>query len=203
MRKLLFSALLLSLSCDGSSKKIGDLASCGNFSPCGGSLVGSWKVNKLCADARTTTTDGCTETVDILEYDAEVSFVFSADNTYSSKGTLNAKADIGFSKDCFSAVKTATCDELFSSISEAGIRMSCSSGSAGDCRCSETISNKAAAEEGTYTISGNTVTTRATGSTRLLPPSEYCVQGNTLMLRELGDSNGSGDGSSIMLLTRQ
>ena len=175
----------------------------GLFRPAGGSLVGTWKVNKLCADARTSTSGGCTETVDILEYDAEVTFVFSADNTYSSKGTLNAKADIGFSKDCFSAVKATTCDQLFSSMSEAGIQMSCTSGSAGDCQCSETISNKAATEEGTYTTSGNTVTTTATGSTRLLPPSEYCVQGNTLMLRELPDQKGSGQGTSIMLLTKQ
>jgi hypothetical protein len=88
-------------------------------------------------------------------------------------------------------------------MSEPGIKMSCTSGSTGDCQCSETVSNKAAEEKGTYATSGNTVTTTATGSTRLLPSSEYCVQGNTLMLRELDTPEGSGQGTSIMILTKQ
>lgn len=204
MRKMIL-ALLLSLSCGSSSTKSGDLAACGDFTACGGSPVGTWKLSKYCTDGMTMTFAECTMTMDLGGFDPSGTYTFSSDGTYRTQTTVSGTMEIGYSKGCLSDNKT--CDNMVSSSSlKEGVTVDCASASGGGCQCTEKADNFANTEEGTYTISGSLLTMTRTESSGT-SPMDFCVQGNTLKLHsttpEGDETTIEISGSTMMVLTKQ
>jgi hypothetical protein len=202
---MLSFVLLFSLSCDGSSKQAGDLAECGGFTACGGSLVGTWKTTKFCSEGGSVITGNCTMTIDASEYAPSATYTFAGDKTFSLQVTVNGKMTTDFSQGCFTGA--TTCEQRAESPapSNSGITRTCASGAAGDCQCTETYSDATGKKEGTYSTSGTSLSLSM--GTKDQPPMDYCVQGNRLTLRASGstkvESVVTAEGSSMMILEKQ
>jgi hypothetical protein len=205
MRILPFAILIVSLGCGGSSSGTGGLAACGDFTPCGGSVVGTWRITEYCSEPATFSSSNCTMKIDLSNVQLSGTFDFTSSGSYSSAGSGGGTATFTYSQGCLTAMKIA-CAQMASSIesADAGVSLSCISNAAGDCNCTEAMPQTAGSEQGTYTISGSSLVMTKTGSTDAPTPSDYCVQGNTLKMRQTGPTSAtSSGGSSIMVLTRQ
>jgi hypothetical protein len=117
---------------------------------------------------------------------------------------VNGTLGLNYSAGCFAGT-TMSCARISSttSSSDAGVSLTCTSGSAGDCHCTETIANVPSSEQGSYTTSGTSVTMIKAGSTQTPTQSDYCVQGNTLKLRQSSSTAAAVSGSSIFVLAKR
>ena len=204
MRSLFFAVLFLALSCDGSSGGAGNLAACGPFAACGGSLVETWEITGYCSDVTSATTGSCTLTMETSNFHLSGTFTFSNDGSYTSAGTVSGTLGLNYAPGCFAGT-TMSCARISSttSSSDAGVSLTCTSGSAGDCQCTENIANVPSAEQGTYTTSGTSVTMIKAGSTQTPTQADYCVQGDTLRLRQTSSTAAAVNGSSILVLAKR
>jgi hypothetical protein len=186
-----------SLACGGGSSN----GSCGTFTPCGGSVVGTWKITSACvstADAGVPKADAACSMASgspNMKYDG--TFTFRTDGTYTADLALSGSETLTYSAGCFSgAYSCSTIDSVFKNpgTADAGVSGSCTSGSSGSCTCSETFDINPTSTNGTYTTSDSAITTTS-GSNSSPESSDYCVQGNTLTLRS---SSSSGQSSTLV-----
>jgi hypothetical protein len=173
----------------------GDFATVGNcnssVAPCGGAVVGSWKLSQLCsntADGGVSTADagvstGCAgATVDTSNYHIMDTITFSSGSTYQTTGSLSGSERFTIPAQCLTA--TLTCDALNQSLQQLKQQPDpvFSSGSCAmsgsDCMCMAQFNVTPQSESGTYSTSGTTITT--TNSSGNASTSSYCVSGNTL-----------------------
>lgn len=167
---------------------------CTQFAPCGGSLVGTWRIDSLCASLPgffpSSAIPGfanCTNATEGLT--ASGSIAFLADGTLdNSQVELGATLTIPAS--C--SPTTTSCNAL------AGTFGSCLQSAAGSCIC--TTSNQTQSNPETYRASGDQVvlsTLRTSGTTNV-QTAYYCVSGTKLLLR-----GRSGTGAYVYAFTRQ
>jgi len=196
--------LVLPLACGGSSGGTPGLAACGDFTPCGGSLVGTWNITNYCSDLTSTTssTSTCGITVGMNNMRPSGTVTFTSSGTYSSATKMSGTADFTYSKDCLTQMNQ-TCAQLGTPVggADAGVSMSCNSTAAGDCACTESLNGTTGAEQGTYTISGTSMTMTKTGSTSTPTPSDYCVRGNRLTISATS-SSATTSGTVVIVLTK-
>ena len=139
---------------------------CNDFTPCGGSLVGSWNyttcsdpvlqgLSLLCADVQ--------ETVSI-----EGGMEFRQDGTMSSSLVVHTQATVGAS--CVAPL--GGCGANF------GVLTQCTSGPAGTCVCD--TANDNGTSDATYSTEGNVLTTVRNGQPDY---SYYCRQGDEVWAR--------------------
>ena len=186
-----------SLACGGGSSN----SSCGAFTPCGGAVLGTWKVANLCtstADAGAPKADAaCSTTTSNPNMKYGGTFTFRNDGTYTANLAVSGSQTLTYSAGCFNgAYSCSTIDSVFKNpgTADAGLSGSCTSASSGNCACNETMNAQMMPIEGTYTTSGSTVT-MTSGSGSSPEPSDFCVQGNTLTLR---GSSSSGESSTLV-----
>jgi hypothetical protein len=171
-------------------------ASCGKVAPCGGDIVGTWKIVASCTQAPSPSTTGTCPTggtVQALSVDASGTATFNADMTYSVNITELVSETVDVALSCLSANGvTESCADLSTAIAssapDAGATSSCTTAGA-NCSCTLSESEPAIDETGTYTVSGTAFTTmQGTGSNSGMGGGSYCVQGNTLILSSVGAS---------------
>ena len=197
MAKSLFAVAAIlsvaSLACGGGSSSS---TSCGTFTPCGGSVVGTWTISNECVsmpDAGASKPDSSCSTTSQSDIKMGGTVTFRSDGTYTANRTMSGSGTNTYSAGCLSG--SLTCPYLDSTYNspgtaDAGTHGSCSSTSdGGPCTCSATFNINRPPETGTYTTSGNTLTTVPTSGANS-PPSDYCVQGNTLVIRTSDTSDG-------------
>jgi len=195
MRKsLVMLALVVSVGSPGCGGGSGN-ATCESFSACGGSVVGTWNLVKVCmstADAGVMQADASTSSCSMATSTSTMSYsgtlTFGADGTFATDMRMTGSAEFTYSAGCLTG--SVSCAQLSSyTNADAGISVSCSTGSGGSCTCNEIFSGATASgNPGTYTTSGNTINiTSSTGN----DVSEYCVRGNTLMLHTLSSTGES------------
>lgn len=199
---------LTTLACGGGSSTS---SSCGSFTACGGSVVGTWKISNLCmgqADAGVSNGDAsaCSGTPTNVSATYGGTLTFASDGTYTVSLTTAGSASFTYSSSCLSSMGM-TCtqiDSLLKSLgtSDAGVSGSCASASSGGCACSETLNSTMSPETGNYTTSGSTITMQSSTSTSTSTTadlSDYCVQGNTLMIRASSTTSGQ---SALLVATK-
>ncbi|HTQ02759.1 MAG TPA: hypothetical protein VMI54_02840 [Polyangiaceae bacterium] len=190
------------------------IGNCPDFSPCGGDVVGTWKMSSLCGASDTSNagsggmagvpscaTDGTTESAN-----SDVVITFGSDGSYSAKGTITISLDFTFDDTCamasFGVDAATTCAVLAAAGGSAmtGGSLSCAPKDA-DCSCHFTSDPSETDDEGTYTISGDEVTlnyveTDSDGTTTpYMETDPYCVDGDTLTT----DSANMGNGGLLTL----
>ena len=159
-------------------------ASCGIPAPCGGDIVGTWKVTKTCATATQDLSNTCPGAF------ADLTYTFSGTVTYNANGTISQTitgtiaGHEYFPTGCMPF--GSTCDQLAQAQMDAGTG-SCSTDATGACICDAVAPGTITNVPVSYTTSGTTITTtRQDGTTAT---SSYCVQGNVLY-----DTAAPGDG---------
>jgi hypothetical protein len=177
----------------------GNGASCPSVSPCGGNLVGTWKVTQTCLTATGNLGNLCDggDAPANLAFSFSGTLTFNADGTYSSALTGSETAHEYFPSGC--APFGATCAQLGQQVIDGG-SISCSLDSAGGCTCDSMAPARDSSQSGTYATSGSTVSTTHDGTTSV---ASYCVQGSVLY-----EIAGPGDGGvltsmGVAVLTRQ
>ena len=198
MRKSIFVILFLALGCDGSSVGTG---TCGAFTPCGGSIVGTWRITAYCYNAGTSTSASCPGEIVSSHLQPSGTVTFASGGTYSTAMKMSGTIDFMYPASCLTSYGV-TCAQLVTSTNtaDAGVSLSCNSNAAGDCTCAENLAGASSTEEGTYTTAGNTLTMTKTGSTSTPTPTDYCALGSSLTLHSTS-SNSSG--SATLVLAKQ
>jgi hypothetical protein len=175
----------------------GSGASCPSVSPCGGNIVGTWKVTQSCVTATDdlgSTGNGCTGASAVLDFTYSGTLTYNADLTLDS--TINASEAVHehFPSGCMPF--GLTCDQAGRSAMDAGTG-SCSTDAQGGCNCDLMTTPAASAPAGTYSVSGNRLTsTTSAGSTST---GSYCVQGGVLyLIPDPGDGGLTATGEIVL-----
>ena len=180
----------------------GGSASCPTVSPCGGNIVGTWKVTQTCITETADLSNECTGGAG-TSASANVALMFSGTVTYNADGTYTSAltgTDMGqehYSSGC--APLGLTCAQIGQEVIDGG-SVSCSTDTAGTCNCDSVVPLTSTNNTpGTYSTSGDTLTTTP-GS--MPSGASYCVQGSVLYIIP-----GAGDGgvtfTGDFVLTRQ
>lgn len=201
-----FAALATVAACGGSSDNGG--GNCSNVSPCGGNVVGTWKITNVCASGMLSNSlgsvcPGASEQVGSIN--ASGTATFNSDGTYSTSTTASASVTLTIPNSCLSqSGVTISCGAIGSSLAnpDAGTSGSCASNGS-NCDCTVASSPMSSSSAGMYTTSGTTITTTPTGNSS--SSNDYCVQGNTLyLLSNAGpDAGATGGTMETIVLTKQ
>ncbi len=170
---------------------------CPALTPCGGDVVGSWKISSICdASGGTAGTGGSTTdmpscaTQTVGEASSDVTFEFKSDGSFTAAGTITITEDETFDDACamsqFGSDVATTCDLLdsFGAQGDTDYALSCTVAN-GLCDCHFTVpltSN----EVGTYTVDGDQITVDYTETdsdgtvTTGTETDSFCVKGDTM-----------------------
>ncbi len=185
-----FAIGLTLLGCSSSSSGSPDAggASCGNVAPCGGDILGTWRIVGSCSSSSMPLgLNGFCPNLAVEKGSASISgtAIFSLNGTYTLYVTQAISGTLAVPTSCLeSHGVTVTCDELAMALGggrqdDSGVTttMGTCSASGSTCDCAFASSGKGTYETGKYGVSGSTLSTTWNGSTNL---ADYCVQGNTL-----------------------
>lgn len=154
---------------------------CGAVQPCGGSIAGTWKVASACfaKDASLDASGICaTASIQLTTISAVGSTSYGADGTYQTTGTIKIGLQLTVPASCFATGETCADIDMGFAQEQQDMTITSHSCAMSGSSCVCTIESQQGDESGTYSTSGTTLTTTATGG----QPSDdsYCVQGNML-----------------------
>jgi hypothetical protein len=172
------------IGCGSSSSSSGSdpAATCGKVAACGGDIVGTWSAGASCVTQAAASVPGCTSaSVKDVTATARGTSTFNSDGTFTLDSTQSGMETLVIPTSCLSSGgTTVTCDALSglltAAFGDAGTSASCTTSSS-ECDCMVAVPASTTKESGTYTVSGNTLTTKSGGTTTT---ADYCVQGNEL-----------------------
>lgn len=175
IKTILAVALLTATAACGGDDDGGDF-SC-TFEACGGDPVGEWTIVEACIGEFSI--DACPEAeVDYSGVTQSGTVVVLDDGTYSTSIQTMGQATALIPRTCFQG---ATCEQ----VSMGSDELDCT-GVGEDCDCTIDATSTDS-ENGTWTSSGNTLTTTASGGT---PETvEYCVDGDSFKIHPEAGAN--------------
>ena len=196
MRKSLFIVCVWLLGCGDSGS-----GQCGAFTPCGGAIVGNWRITGYCSNITGSSSSSCTGMTANAQVQVNGTLSFTSTGTYSIAGTENGTNNVTYPQACLTSVNM-TCARLETALNTGmgGISGSCQSNANGDCACTENFANVPVGEQGTYSTSGSSLNMIKTDGTTSEGSTQYCVQGNTLMLQA---TSPTVSGSSTLTATKE
>ena len=162
-------------------------SSCSNVSPCGGDIVGTWTVTSSCLKVTgqvdmSLLSSGCASAPVTGYLQVSGTWTANANGTYSDNTTTSGNEQLTLPASCLNVSgTTTTCDRLGSVLQAFGYYDVSCSGSGG-CTCPVLVKQTGGVglvstdpqTSGTYTTSGNVVTTDSTMK------YSYCVSGNKM-----------------------
>jgi hypothetical protein len=170
--------------CGPSSGDSGPPAGCLKFQPCGGDVVGTWKLLGACsspallADLNTSLQAACPgASASAFDVDISGTVTFNADLTYSTSVTETFSAQEMVPLPC---TGFSTCAAVQST--SATSTLTCTGTTTCACRVT---GSPAGSETGTYAVSGTNLTIVTPDDTTT---DGYCVENGRLHLMELSDS---------------
>ncbi|MGO9834873.1 MAG: hypothetical protein ACLP1X_11700, partial [Polyangiaceae bacterium] len=134
-----------------------------------------------------------------------------SDMTYTLSLTESFSETVSVPMSCLSTGGvTVTCDELTMALgglleSDGGTMTNCTASGSG-CDCNISLSGMTTNDMGTYTVSGNTLTTTSSTSPGTTGGGDYCVQGgNTLHLIsiQMGTGGAAGTPAADLVATKE
>jgi hypothetical protein len=201
LRPLALFALLL--GCGGSSRSTNLRPTCGQVQPCGGDVVGDWTIGASCQMGLHFDFSFCPNpTIDPSGLATTGTFSLTADFMYTAATNAAGSFDIDFPASCVPsgmtcADLTATVQGMVAPNLGPGLQsVSCAGTTA--CVCTVFPIPSVTNESGTYTVSGNAITTTAASGTSITT-FDYCVQGNTLHLVTLDPSMAGPGGQPAVV----
>jgi hypothetical protein len=194
----------------------GPTASCTSVAPCGGSVVGAWKVTssclKLSGDMDVSLASlGCPTVPVVGSLSTTGTFVANADGTFADNTITTGSATFPLAKACLSISSVErTCEQVSSIFEALGWKTSTCSETNGQCNCKVTAEQHGglgaisgvATTQGKYTTSGNTLTTEdlsfpycVAGDALTVTPQVSSLTGTILLTKDAA-AGGSGGASS-------
>jgi hypothetical protein len=173
---------------------------CPDYEPCGGDIVGSWRVTSICGDlAPAQELSPCEGTTPTQTLSIDGVYTFNADGTATVDGTAHGTFDIEVSEECAAEGGATTAEQfcaLFELLAAGGLGME--TGGMGealpievDCNYADSVcvchavQDVVLDETSTYEVSGNEITiTDADGD---VTEADFCIDGDELMLHEVTD----------------
>jgi hypothetical protein len=187
----------------GSGGTVIPLNDCPGFAPCGGDVVGRWKLSSECGgfEVSMPTVPECDGLTSNATSSGDIGYEFRTDGSVALDGYLLVNLDLDYTEACTQALYGVSAQEQCDTLDGTNQNSSDQSGSVDasfSCQLSGTTCSchvrESIATNGTtlatYTISGNQITLidPSDGSTQT---SDYCVEGNQLKLRAMGAAEGS------------
>jgi len=172
----------------------GGASACATASPCGGDIVGAWRVMQSCfSEDLGSVCPGASATI---AFASGGTMTFGADQTYAANTAGGATTHYHYPGACIP--NGYTCAQYGQLLTSVGLYSSvnCISDAAGFCNCDAITASTSPTETGTYRTSGVTLQTTHSGSTSSAP---YCVQGNLLYLLQAPGDGGVQVTGSIVL----
>lgn len=160
----------------GGSGGTGQANACSSFAPCGGNVLGRWKIQASCSGTFASTTE-CEGYVTSNSTSGDALYAFAADGTATSEGSLTTSMDISVTDACAASLQQVDAAEYCKNTEEgtSGVPSTATcTASAGVCEChviTGPIQGPATPEA--YQTSGTNITI---GSRT----QDYCVSGDTL-----------------------
>ena len=198
-------------ACGGSSG-----STCGSVQPCGGSVVGDWKIVDSCLELDTTglnDSDFCPQaSVDLSSLTLTGDVAYRADMTYTVALTVGMTLTFGFPSACLtSGGITLTCAQFDAAIqSELAAdpdptieSYRCAAGAGDVCNCNVRAAPMNSSETGTYTTASNLISYLASDGSS--STDAYCVQGDRLNITQTKSGTSPDDPalSGTLVLARQ
>lgn len=161
--------------------------SCGQVEPCGGNVVGTWKLSDACANSAAlqselSSTSCPNMTASLSGVSPSGSITFNSNMTYSiASAAIDVSLDIGVPAGCLNG---ESCAEVGAALAEELAGSSCSGTSSCTCNASETSylsPSSTSSDSGTYTISGETIILTSSDANADTSTMDYCVQGGDLL----------------------
>jgi hypothetical protein len=180
-------AVVLSSSLLGCGGGSGSGGGCGKVYPCGGNIVGTWKVSEFCSVENMTPPDFCpTATAATSTSKLTGSVTYKADMTFTGMLTASIVVVATYPNSCLTNNGvTLTCAQFEAAQKQAlamdpnsGIQSLTCAAIGSSCKCTAVTGDMSTSATGTYTTAGVKLTETQAG----MAPDEsnYCVQGNTL-----------------------
>jgi len=161
-------------------------ASC-PYTPCGGDVQGDWTLTESCAAPISMPDPGCPTSTGSVTPSYSGTIKFKSDGTYKRSLSVRGPLTLHLPQACV----TEQCSAVASGLNNSGYYkdVTCTGDGSGGCNCSGKMGGAAQEDEGTYSVSGNNVTT--TPGQQYGLPSEtdaYCVKGSSISI----EVNSSG-----------
>lgn len=162
---------------------VGGTTMCGQVAACGGDVTGTWKMSSGCItaagikDAEGGSSSSCPgASVGVTSISISGTAIFNADMTYTFTALQEqATYSFNFPGSCLNGL---SCSYIASSLESSGDFQSANCSGSSGCSCTAVGAANGDTETGTYTISGNMLTTTSSaGDVSTVP---YCVMGSTL-----------------------
>ena len=172
-----------------------------DFTPCGGSLVGTWSFTAGCYQLAPGTLDptkgSCPQVSVAATVDLTGSVTFNSGGTFSSNETTAVSFTIDVPAACLADAGITSCASLGGGGDGGAAAMS---DGKGGCTETQMQPTQTKSNTGTYTTSGNQFTaTGGDGGSGNNTPLDYCVSGTTLKAKQT-DSKGN---TVIYVATKQ
>jgi hypothetical protein len=155
-----------------------DHLGCGTVQPCGGDLVGTWRLATLCAAQTPVPADLCAAaTVVSSSYQVTGTATYDADLSYSVDATESATIEVSVPGSClvFNGA-TVSCAQI-TPRTAVDVDVRCVEANDG-CLCTFVLLGRSRGEKGTYVTSGSIVTDSPSQFDKV--PLGYCVDGQVL-----------------------
>jgi hypothetical protein len=178
--------LLVLVACGafGCGNDDGAADSCFKVAPCGGDLLGEWRLEAVCVQRATLEASFAgsiaggfcpTQTLGTVTRGVSGNLVMNADLTFSMNGTLTGTTDFTVPASCLSGTNCAAVNaSLQAEIASHPEIVSGSCSGTASCLCHQVLSAPFAGS-GTYSTAGSALTADTP-----LNDSQYCVQGDTV-----------------------
>ena len=191
----------------------GPVASCSSVTPCGGSVVGSWKVAssclKLSGDMDVSLLSLACPTVPVTGSIATTgTFVANSDGTYTDNTRTTGSASFPLDAKCLSISSVdVTCEKAGSVFSAMGWTTTNCTDTGGKCNCTLGVDQPGGfgmvsgliKAKGSYSTAANTLTTEdvnygycTAGETLTVTPQFPALSGTVVFTKEAGGTGGSG-----------
>jgi hypothetical protein len=202
-------AVLAAASLSGCGSDSAGSATCGKVQPCGGSVVGSWKISSTCVTSAGVVglmADFCPTGTVTPSFQVSGNITYNTNATYSGTFTESGTVTLGLPPSCLTdGATTFTCaqaDAMFKASADpmAVSSVTCS-GSGASCSCKFVMVPQTSTESGTYTTAGTTLTQTASTAGATADDNPYCVQGNELHIIDFDMSMPMGMMGQVTVLS--
>jgi hypothetical protein len=174
-----------STACASEHASAGSAAACMNVGPCGGELVGSWKMVNFCFDQPSAPADLSAACPSVALKVSNVSVagnvMYNADKTFSQSATITASVGLTLPGSCLQGQNAVTCTQIEASSNQdaSSSPLTCTTLADGGCQCNSALHETAEAS-GTYTVDKSRLTQFDVGGGT--DDEDFCVKGSNLYL---------------------